>query len=173
MLGLLCTAIFLAPAGIEMIYPTAALIMITACVTSFLLLREPKISEGMSDNAQILLEKNPKKFLTEIRQFLQKHKNFIWIILLFALLNESSRILWPIQLLRLGFDVPNLALIYAGLKIFAFLGAYVAGSTKSTVTKGSFFLLSIAMNVTFITMGFPHYTGPRNSDSVLRSQTYE
>ena len=156
MLGLLCTAIFLAPAGIEMIYPTAALIMITACVTSFLLLREPKISEGMSDNAQILLEKNPKKFLTEIRQFLQKHKNFIWIILLFALLNESSRILWPIQLLRLGFDVPNLALIYAGLKIFAFLGAYVAGSTKSTVTKGSFFLLSIAMNVTFITMGFPH-----------------
>lgn len=156
MAGLLCTSLIIKFFGMETVYPTATIIMFMAAIISLVLLREPRTAEDTTLNPQRKLEKNPKKFFRESREYLKKHRGFIWIIVLFALLNESSRLLWPLQLLQLGFTATTLGLIYAALKIFAFLGAYLAGKTDNAVSKSHFFILGIMTAVGFLAMALPY-----------------
>lgn len=117
-LGMLTGTILVSYWGLQAPLIFAVVSMILAALVLFLFL--PKDAQPIDENDVIV--ESP----SDLKTTFTKYKKFVPLFIILAILFESARVLWQPALVNQGWEVAQLGIIFAGLKIFSLLGSFVA-----------------------------------------------
>ncbi|PJA46959.1 hypothetical protein CO172_03325 [Candidatus Uhrbacteria bacterium CG_4_9_14_3_um_filter_36_7] len=144
-------AYFISPAAV---FSFAALAMLLTAIYTFIFIKESKSHTDEPKSTIQAFEQKPLSISKRAISFLKKHAAFIIVLLAFALLDESGRLLWQPRILDLGFTISTLGIVYAGLKLFSIIGAWFSGNLDCKIRRLHFFIIGIFTAISFILVGF-------------------
>lgn len=144
-------AYFIAPAAV---FTFAAVAMFVTAIYTLIFLKETRIHSKEPKSTVQAFEQEPLSVSKRAALFLKTHASFAIVLLAFALLDESGRLLWQPRMLDLGFTISTLGIIYAGLKMFSIIGAWLSGNLKGNITRIHFFAVGILAAFAFALVGF-------------------
>jgi MFS family permease len=142
---------FIAPASV---FIFAAVAMFVTATYTLIFLNETRIHTKEPKSVAQAFEQEPISLVRRAIRFLKTHAPFAIVLLAFALLDESGRLLWQPRILDLGFTISALGIIYAGLKIFSILGAWLSSNIKGRVCRVHFFSVGVLAAIAFALIGF-------------------
>lgn len=142
---------FIAPAAV---FNFAAVTMFVTAIYTIIFLTETRIHTKEPKSVAQAFEQEPVSLAKRAIHFLKTHASFLIVLLAFALLDESGRLLWQPRILDLGFTISALGIIYAGLKIFSILGAWLSSNLEGKVGRVHFFSIGVLAAISFALVGF-------------------
>ena len=143
-------AYFLAP---SFVFVTAAVTMLITAFYTLLFLPEAKRQVRSPKTPIEAFEKKPVAVIKRAVLFIKSHAPFAIVLIVFALLDESGRLLWQPRMLDLGYTIAMLGMIYAGLKVFSIIGAWLSGRLDGEVGRKHFIAVGLASVVAFALIG--------------------
>ncbi len=146
LIGMIISSIIIVIFNIQFVLYSATVVMIITFIYAIIALQETRPgNEIISEKIQ----KKPEPNMQRITNFLGKHKEYISIMIIFAVLYESARVLWQPQLLSLGLKPEQLGIVFAGFKMFSILGSIAARKIKTT-RKSFMYLGCISASIFFL-----------------------
>ena len=142
---------FFAPATVFVF--ASATMLVTAGFT-LVFLREARTHSKEPKSTVQAFEQEPVSVVKLGIRFLKTHASFSIVLFAFALLDESGRLLWQPRMLDLGFTISVLGLIYAGLKVFSIIGAWISGNLNGKIGRVHFFGVGVLAAISFALVGF-------------------
>jgi hypothetical protein len=139
------------------VFIAAAFVMLLAALYTLFLLPEPKKARREPRTVIEDFEKRPFVVLRRGARFLKQHYSFVVILIAFALLDESGRLLWQPRLLDVGYSVSLVSIIYAVLKLFSILGAWLSSRLTSEVRRIHFAMIAVVSACAFLLMSIGGY----------------
>ncbi len=178
--GALTTSAILFWLSFEWSYRVGAVSLALAALVIIFFLRESKQHVPSEENVIEDFEMHPVKSFQKAKNFLLSHKQFAGVFAAFALIEFPARILWQPQLVRIGFEESQMGVVYSVFKVFALVGAYVAGHKKIQVSIRHFvwiglfgMVIQLAMGATSLVwltlIGFSVYFAYENVWRIFRS----
>lgn len=110
--------------------PFIGAVLLMAVTGIFFVLALPKDTKEV-DESDVVIE-SPGNLSTSIK----KYQPFLPSFIALAVLFESARILWQPALVQQGWQIAQLGLLFAGLKIFSVLGSFIAERITLTPKVG-------------------------------------
>ncbi len=144
-------AYFMTPSAV---FGFAALAMVVTAIYTLIFLKETRAHSTEPKSLVQAFEQEPVSVSKRAILFLKTHASFAIILLAFALLDESGRLLWQPRMLDLGFTISALGMIYAGLKVFSIIGAWLSGNLNGNVGRIHFFVVGTLAALAFVLVGF-------------------
>lgn len=151
LIGMVLSSAIIYFSTIQNTFYVATGIMFLTLIYGFIALKEIRVHETAAKKEAEEIENLPQPNFKRVSNFLSKHKDYILIMIIFACLYESGRVLWQPQLLSVGIKLEYLGIIYAVLKLFSILGSIAA--RKVATSKKTFFYLGVVSACIFLLMG--------------------
>lgn len=117
-LGMLAGTVLVSYWGLQAPFILAVASMILTALVLFLFL--PKDAQPI-DEDEVIIE-SP----SDLKTTLTKYQKYVPLFIILAILFESARMLWQPALVSQGWEIAQLGVIFAGLKVFSLLGSFVA-----------------------------------------------
>jgi MFS family permease len=126
LLGMLAGSILTAWFTLQLTFVVASFFMLITVIFLFLFLPADQNNFDIDD----VVGHNPQ----DLNTLIQKYRGYLPTFIALGILFESARILWQPALIMQGWQVAQLGLIFAGLKIFSLLGSFIAERSNVTHT---------------------------------------
>lgn len=126
--GMLLGTFLVSTISLQAPFIGAVLLMAVTCI--FFVLALPKDTKVVGESDVVI--ESPGNLYTTIK----KYQPFLPAFIALAVLFESARILWQPALVQQGWQIAQLGLLFAGLKIFSVLGSFIAERITLTPKVG-------------------------------------
>lgn len=151
LLGMVLSSVIVSVINIQTALGIAAGIMALTLLYGILSLKEVHLKETTAQKKSEEIEKAPEPNFHRISAFLTKHQSYILIMIVFAILYESGRVLWQPRLLEAGLNVEWLGILFACFKVFSIIGSFIAKHVHTN--SSSFIFVGSISALTFMLMG--------------------
>jgi len=135
------------------VFVVATLVMLATLLYTLFFLPESRQQRHQPKTPIEAFQRKPLVVIKKALLFLKGHIAFVIVLIAFALLDESGRLLWQPKMLDLGYTISMLGVIYAGLKIFSIIGAWISGKLNGEVGFKHFMAVGFISVLAFLLVG--------------------